>query len=101
MAAVPRSQILDTVAVALPALGADGIRQLYAWSRETGGKRESLILGTNLRVPAEKAARLNASMAAALEFDDTYEPSLLHASCVTVPVALAVADFVGASAARS
>jgi 2-methylcitrate dehydratase PrpD len=90
-----KSQILDTVAVALPALGADGIKQLYAWSKETGGKPESLILGTRLRVPAEKAARLNASMAAALEFDDTYEPSLLHASCVTVPVALAVADFVG------
>src|SRR5690606_28782387 len=35
------------------------------------------------------------SMAAALEFDDTYEPSLMHASCVTIPVALAVADLTG------
>ncbi|MBD8532949.1 MULTISPECIES: MmgE/PrpD family protein [unclassified Massilia] len=93
--AVTRTQILDTVAVALPALGADGIRQLAAWSRDTGGKAESLVLGTKLRLPAEKAARLNAAMAAALEYDDTYEPSLLHASCVTVPVALAMADFVG------
>jgi len=93
--AVTKAQILDTVAVALPALDADGIRQLYALSQETGGKAESLVLGTNVRLPAEKAARLNASMAAALEFDDTYEPSLLHASCVTVPVALTVADMVG------
>lgn len=93
--AVTKTQILDTVAVALPALDADGIRQLYAWSKETGGKPESLVLGTALRLPAEKAARLNASMAAALEFDDTYEPSLMHASCVTIPVALATADFVG------
>lgn len=96
VAAATRIQILDTVAVALPALGADGIRQLYDWSRETGGKGESLVLGTRVRLPAEKAARLNASMAAALEFDDTYEPSLLHASCVTIPVALAAADLAAA-----
>lgn len=93
--AMTKTQILDTVAVALPALSADGIRQLDAWSRETGGKGESLILGTQVRLPAEKAARLNASMAAALEYDDTYEPSLMHASCVTIPVALAVSDYVG------
>ncbi len=93
--AVTKSQILDTVAVALPALDADGIRQLYAWSKETGGRQESRVLGTAVRLPAEQAARLNASMAAALEFDDTYEPSLMHASCVTIPVALTVADLAG------
>lgn len=92
---VTKTQILDTIAVALPALDTDGIRQLYALSQETGGKAESLVLGTSVRLPVAKAARLNASMAAALEFDDTYEPSLLHASCVTIPVALAVADLVG------
>jgi 2-methylcitrate dehydratase PrpD len=95
VAAVTKVQILDTVAVALPALRADGVRQLAALSRDTGGKGESYVLGTTTRLPAEMAARLNASMAAALEFDDTYEPSLMHASCVTVPVALAVADLVG------
>ncbi len=95
VAAVTKAQILDTIAVALPALDTDGIAQLYALSRETGGKAESFVLGTSVRLPAEKAARLNASMAAALEFDDTYEPSLLHASCVTIPVALAVSDMMG------
>ncbi|MGI5011124.1 MAG: MmgE/PrpD family protein [Janthinobacterium lividum] len=98
--AATRIQILDTVAVALPALDADGIRQLRDWSRETGGKGESLVLGTRIRLPAEKAARLNAAMAAALEFDDTYEPSLIHASCVTVPVALAAADLAAAAGRR-
>jgi len=93
--AVTKGQILDTIAVALPALNADGIKQLYAWGQETGGKQESLVLGTGARMPAEKAARQNAAMAAALEFDDTYEASLMHASCVTIPVALAVADLTG------
>lgn len=87
-------QILDTVAVTLPALNADGIRQLFSWAQDTGGKAESLVLGTKVRLPAEVALRLNASMAATLEFDDTYEPSLMHASCVTVPTALATADLV-------
>lgn len=90
-----RIQILDTVAVALPALDAAGIKELYAFSREAGGKPESLVLGTSVRLPTESAARLNAAMAAAIEYDDTYEPSLMHASCVTVPVALACADLVG------
>lgn len=93
--AVTKVQILDTIAVALPALQADGIRQLLEWTRDSAGKGESLVLGTRLRVPAEQAVRLNAAMAAALEFDDTYEPSLMHASCVTIPTALATADLVG------
>lgn len=92
---VTKAQILDTVAVALPALGADGIRQLYALSRDSGGKPECQVLGTRVRLPVEEAVRLNASMAAALEFDDTYEPALMHASCVTVPVGLAVAELSG------
>lgn len=92
---ITKAQILDTIVVMLPALDADGIAQLYALSQQAGGKEESLVLGTSVRLPAEAAVRLNASMAAALEFDDTYEPSLMHASCVTVPVALATADLVG------
>lgn len=88
-------QILDTVAVILPALHADGIRQLFAMAKDAGGKSESLVLGTSVRLPAEKAARINASMAATLEFDDTYEPSLMHASGVIIPTALSTANWVG------
>ena len=90
-----KTQILDTVAVALPALHEDGIHQLYAMAKASGGKGESLVLGTNVRLPAEQAARLNAAMAATLEFDDTYEPSLMHASGVVIPTALSTADWVG------
>lgn len=88
-------QILDTVAGALPAAQLDGIRQLRQWTQETGGAAHSLVWGSTLRVPVENAARLNAAMAHALEFDDTYERSLLHASVVTVAAALTVADWQG------
>lgn len=90
-----KAQILDTIVVMLPALDTDGIAQLYEWSKSAGGNEESLVLGTSVRLPAENAVRLNAAMAAALEFDDTYEPSLMHASCVTIPVALAAAELAG------
>lgn len=93
---ITKGQILDTIVVMLPALNTDGIAQLYEWSKNTGGNEESLVLGTSVRLPAENAVRLNAAMAAALEFDDTYEPSLMHASCVTIPVALAAAELAGA-----
>jgi 2-methylcitrate dehydratase PrpD len=88
-------QIMDTLGGALPAAHLDGICQLRQWTQETGGAEHSLVWGSNLRVPVENAARLNAAMAHALEFDDTYERSLLHASVVTVATALSVADWVG------
>lgn len=92
---VTKGQILDTIVVMLPALDAEGISQLFEWSKNAGGNEESLVLGTSVRLPAENAVRLNAAMAASLEFDDTYEPSLMHASCVTIPVALAAAELAG------
>lgn len=88
-------QVLDTLGGALPAAHLDGIQQLRQWTQANGGAEHSLIWGSNLRVPVENAARLNAAMAHALEFDDTYERSLLHASVVTVATALSVADWVG------
>jgi 2-methylcitrate dehydratase PrpD len=93
--AVTKNQIMDTIAVALPALGADGIKQLYELTLAESKPGKSFVLGTSVRLPAAMAARLNAARAAALEYDDTYEPSLMHASCVTIPVALAIADTLG------
>lgn len=92
---VTRIQILDTIGIALPASGLDGILQLRTWTEETGGMAHSLVWGSRLRVPVENAARLNAAMAHAWEFDDTYERALLHASVVTIPTAFAVAELLG------
>lgn len=90
-----RNQILDTLGIALAAREQAGVAQLRDWTLETGGRAESLIWGSATRVPAESAARVNAAMSHALEFDDTYEPSFMHAAVVTIPAALAVAEMVG------
>jgi 2-methylcitrate dehydratase PrpD len=92
---ITRTQIMDTIGIMLPSRDQDGVRQLRELTQEEGGKPESRIFGTNSRVPLENAARLNASMGHALEFDDTYEKSLMHTSVVTIPVALTVSDMVG------
>lgn len=88
-------QILDTYAGALPALHADGIAQLLALARTSGGHAQASVWGSTERLPVEQSARINAAMAHALEFDDTYERALLHASVVTVPAALGMAEYLG------
>jgi 2-methylcitrate dehydratase PrpD len=93
--AVSRRQLLDTIGVALAGRNEDGARQLRQLGSELGGKGESAVWGSQLRLPAHDAARANAVMTHALEFDDTFGRGFLHPSVVTIPAALAVADQVG------
>ncbi len=63
--------------------------------REWGGRPESTVLLGALRAPAPQAALINATMAHAMDFDDAYEPAVLHAGVCTVPAGLATAERVG------
>jgi len=90
-----RRQLVDTVAVAIGGRREEGVAELVELYSEIGGAGESVVWGTPLRLPAHDAARINAAMAHALEFDDTYGPGYLHPSAITFPAALAVADQVG------
>ena len=56
--------------------------------------------GSGLRLPSHDAARINAVMVHALEYDDTFGPGFLHPSAITFPAALAVADMVGSISGR-
>lgn len=101
-AAIPRRildltqrQLVDTVAVAIAARDEDGVRQLRELHEEIGGTGESAVWGSGLRLPTHDAARINGTMAHALEFDDTFGRGFLHPSAITFPAALAVADLVG------
>ncbi|MCW3837010.1 MmgE/PrpD family protein [Sphingomonas canadensis] len=93
--AVTRRQLADTVAVGIAGRHEDGVRQLRDLAAETGGRGESVLWGSGLRVPAQDAARVNAAMAHALEFDDTFGRGFLHPAVITFPAALAVADMAG------
>lgn len=92
-----KAQLTDVVAVGLAGRDADGVRELRELTMESGGKPEALIWGTPVRVPAHDAVRVNATMSHALDFDDTYEPAVLHAGVISVPAALAMAELRSAS----
>lgn len=90
-----RAQLLDMAGVALAGRNEDGVRQLRELARSLGGKGESVVWGSSLRLPGHDAARLNATMVHALEFDDTFGPGYLHPSAIVFPAAFAVADMLG------
>ena len=90
-----RAQLLDMAGVALAGRNEDGVRQLRELAATVGGRGESVVWGSGLRLPGHDAARINAVMAHALEYDDTFGPAFLHPSAITFPAALAVADMVG------
>lgn len=90
-----KNQIIDTFGVALAGRAQPGASELREFALEMGGKAEARIWGTNLCVPAQDAARVNATMSHALDYDDTHEQSFVHPSVITIPTAFAVADMLG------
>lgn len=90
-----RAQLLDTVGVALAGRKESGVRELLELAATIGGKGESVAWGSGLRLPSHDAARINAVMVHALEYDDTFGPGFLHPSAIIFPAALAVADMIG------
>ena len=86
-----KKQVLDILGVALGGSSRPGIKELADIVTEWGGKPESSILCFGKKVPAPNAAQVNASMAHALDYDDTGDGPT-HQSVVIVPTALAMAE---------
>ncbi|WP_298289420.1 MmgE/PrpD family protein [Novosphingobium sp.] len=95
-----RAQLRDAVGVALAGRNEDGVRQLRELAADIGGKGESVVWGSALRLPSHDAARINATMVHALEYDDTFGPGFLHPSAIIFPAALAAADMAGGVSGR-
>ncbi len=91
---VIRNQVLGVIGTTNAGATADGCETLYNLTRELGGKEESTILIHGGKVPAEKAAFMNAVMARALDFDDALAPGA-HLGAAIVPAALAAAELAG------
>jgi 2-methylcitrate dehydratase PrpD len=86
-----KKQALDILGVALGGSSRLGIKELAEIITDWGGKPESSIFCFNKKVPAPNAAQVNASMAHALDYDDTGDGPT-HQSVVIVPTALAMAE---------
>ncbi|MEV6162027.1 MmgE/PrpD family protein [Streptomyces sp. NPDC052052] len=100
-------RILDFLGNCLAALGPDTgenddaapHRAALRAARRAGGHPESGVIGTGDRLPADRAALVNGTLAHALDFDDTHLPSVLHPTAAVLPAALAVAEAEGADGA--
>lgn len=68
---------------------------LHAYAREVGGRPEAVLIGTDLRVPAELAAGINAQVCRNTDFEETGPGT--HVGPLCVHTALAVGQRVGAS----
>jgi 2-methylcitrate dehydratase PrpD len=85
--------LLDTFGCLLGGSGAPGIGELARVLGHWGGTPESQVMLWQLRLPAPQAALMNASMAHALDFDDTLDHGgSIHPGASVLGASLAVAD---------
>ena len=91
--AAARADILDTLGCALGGSSAPGIAELMKVTTRWGGLEEAGVLLSATRLPAPQAALMNASMAHALDFDDTLDHGgSIHPGASVFAAALAIAD---------
>ncbi len=91
--AATRADILDTLGCALGGSSAPGIAELLRVTTRWGGREEAGVLLFGNRLPAPQAALVNASMAHALDFDDTLDHGgSIHPGASVFAASLAVAD---------
>jgi 2-methylcitrate dehydratase PrpD len=87
--------ILDQIGVSLAGSAHSGVKKLKGLLTEWGGRKESTVLCYGGMLPAIHAAQINATMGHAVEYDDTHDSAMVHATVVTVPVGLAMAEYKG------
>jgi 2-methylcitrate dehydratase PrpD len=94
--AATRNDILDTFGCLLGGSGAPGIAELARVMSGWGGAPQSQVMLWQRRLPAPQAAMLNASMAHALDFDDTLDHGgSIHPGASVLAASLATADLLG------
>jgi 2-methylcitrate dehydratase PrpD len=95
-AEMAKMSLLDALGVTLAAGGLCAeCSPFVEIAMESGGKKESTILGFRDQVPAHMAAFANGAMAHALDFEDAHDLALVHPNAATVPAALAIAESIG------
>ena len=90
------NDILDTFGCLLGGSGAPGIAELVRVTAAGAVRRQSQVMLWQRRLPAPQAAMLNASMAHALDFDDTLDHGgSIHPGASVLAASLAVSDMLG------
>jgi len=91
---VIKNQLLTVLGTTIAGSTQTGCQTLIDYYRAQGGKEEASVLIHGGRLPAERAALVNAVMARALDFDDALTPGV-HIGASTVTAGLAAAELRG------
>jgi 2-methylcitrate dehydratase PrpD len=87
---------LDTLGIALASSTMDFGAMVTRVAERLGGARQSLLLGSSLRVAAANAVIANGTLAHGLDYDDTLEEAIVHTGSCAWMTALAVGEEIGA-----
>lgn len=97
-----RAKLIDVVGCIIGGANAPGCSVLVDLMREWGGKEEGTILVHGVKVPLHNAALVNSVMARSYDYEPTGplvdgKSTPAHVSGTTVPTAITVAEYVGAT----
>lgn len=90
-----KNYFLDCIGVTLAGSIDRNARIITEFVSETGGKPESSVLGTRVKVPAVSAALANGVASHTLDYDDTSDILIGHPSVISCPPSLAVGEATG------
>lgn len=83
--------ILDCLGVSLAGSQEPASRIISDYVKELGGKPEAAVIAMGFRTSGPQAALANGTLAHALDYDDSH-PNFQHATAVTLPAVLALAE---------
>ena len=90
-----KSFILDSIGVAVAGAKLRDAERLREVAKRWGEQPEASVLGTNLRLPAPSAARLNGYQIHCQEFDCIHETAVVHPMAIVLSSSLAYAERMG------
>jgi len=83
--------ILDCLGVALAGSTESAGTIISEYVKDLGGKPEATVIASGFRTSSPQAALVNGTLAHALDYDDSH-PNFQHATAVTLPAVLALAE---------
>jgi len=83
---------LDWLGNALAGINDDASRVIIEYVKEFGGKRQTTVVGTDIKTDLEHTALANGVISHALDFDDYHGKTVIHATATCLPAILAIAE---------
>lgn len=90
-------RILDWIGCALAGTRSEPTRIAAGIAREMSGAPQATAIRQGLKLPMAQAAWINGLAGHVVEFDDGHRLAVAHPGAVTVPVALAMGEYLGRS----